>query len=46
MKAGPREVKVALILFRRSLERDKLTYTNIVCDSDSLMFPALHEDAA
>ncbi|XP_075547627.1 uncharacterized protein LOC142582108 [Dermacentor variabilis] len=39
------EVEAALILFRRSLERNDLRYT-VVCDGDSRTFQALCEDKA
>lgn len=38
------EVEAALILFRRSLEKNDLRYTNIVCDGDSRTFLALCQD--
>ncbi|XP_072143331.1 uncharacterized protein [Dermacentor andersoni] len=40
------EVEAALILFRRSLERNDLRYTCVVCDGDSRTFQALCEDKA
>lgn len=45
MKPGSMEAKVALLLFGRSLDKNNLRYTNIVCDGDSHTFLALSEDA-
>lgn len=42
--SGQMEVEAALILFRRSLEKNDLRYTNIVCDGDSRTFLALCQD--
>lgn len=43
-KSGQMEVEAALLLFRRSVARNDLRYTNIVCDGDSRTFLALCED--
>lgn len=43
-KSSGMEVEAALQLFRRSLEKNNLRYTNIVCDGDSRTFLALCED--
>ncbi|CAN7950047.1 unnamed protein product [Ixodes pacificus] len=45
VKSGRMEVEAALLLFRRSLAKNDLRYTNIVCDGDSRTFSALNEDA-
>ncbi|CAN7978839.1 unnamed protein product, partial [Ixodes persulcatus] len=44
VKSGRMEVETALMLFRRSLAKNDLRYTNIVCDGDSRTFQALGED--
>ncbi|XP_077500388.1 uncharacterized protein LOC144111119 [Amblyomma americanum] len=44
VKSGRMEVEASLILFRRSLQKHGLRYTNIVCDGDSRTFLALCED--
>ncbi|CAN7944761.1 unnamed protein product, partial [Ixodes pacificus] len=45
VKSGRMEVEAALLLFGRSLAKNDLRYTNIVCDGDSRTFLALSEDA-
>lgn len=45
VKSGRMEVEAALMLFGRSLAKNDLRYTNIVCDGDSRTFLALSEDA-
>lgn len=42
--SGQMEVEAEFILFRHSLEKDDLRYTNIVCDGDSCTFRALCQD--
>ncbi|XP_075533155.1 uncharacterized protein LOC142566189 [Dermacentor variabilis] len=44
VKSGRMEVEAALELFRRSLTKNDLRYTNIVCDGDSRTYLALCED--
>lgn len=44
VKSGRMEVEAALVLFRRSLEKHGLRYTNIICDGDSRTFLALCND--
>lgn len=44
VNSGRMEVEAALQLFRRSLSRNDLRYTNIVCDGDSRMFRTLCDE--
>lgn len=43
--SGQMEVEVVFILFRHSLEKNELRYTNIVCDGDSCTFLALCQNS-
>ncbi|KAG0410805.1 hypothetical protein HPB47_012080 [Ixodes persulcatus] len=45
VKSGRMEVEAALLLFGRSLAKNDLRYTNIVCNGDSRTFLAHSEDA-
>ncbi|XP_077517393.1 uncharacterized protein LOC144128162 [Amblyomma americanum] len=44
VNSGRMEVEAALQLFRRSLSKNDLRYTNIVCDGDSRMFRTLCDE--
>ncbi|CAN7950323.1 unnamed protein product [Ixodes hexagonus] len=44
VNSGRMEVEAALLLFGRSLAKNDLRYTNIVCDGDSRTFLALSDD--